>query len=354
MDTLAYIYATCAYEAPSLDVEADLPVEEETDCGSWGKLSSQVSVKVFAMLAGALVLGTAQGAIAATLERGDSSLEVKALQTTLSRLGYFQGPQTGYFGTLTETAVMQFQRDAGLNPDGVVGPQTQTAMEQKLSATGAGGISFNVTEVQRKLRDRGYYTGAIDGIFGPQTRGAVVEFQRRAGLTPDGIVGPRTSDALNRPAIGGDGDKPVASNPPAATNPEVGVAEIQRLLRNKGYYDGTIDGVYGPTTRQAVITFQRDLGLTPDGIVGSRTLQALRSNETETQGSSSQVKGRHVVVVPYRDSKTLLSVQRVVPDAFLAESRQGAFVQVGSFSDRAAADRWAKMLQSQGFDASVQ
>lgn len=53
-----------------------------------------------------------------------------------------------------------------------------------------------VRTVQTKLKRWGYYSGPVDGIFGSKTKAAVVYFQRRNGLTPDGIVGSRTLAAL--------------------------------------------------------------------------------------------------------------------------------------------------------------
>ncbi|MBO5395144.1 MAG: spore cortex-lytic enzyme [Clostridia bacterium] len=50
--------------------------------------------------------------------------------------------------------------------------------------------------IQTKLKRWGYYTGAIDGIYGPKTKAAVKYFQRKNGLTVDGIVGPKTAAAL--------------------------------------------------------------------------------------------------------------------------------------------------------------
>ncbi len=50
--------------------------------------------------------------------------------------------------------------------------------------------------VQTKLKRWGYYTGSIDGIYGPKTKEAVKYFQRKNGLTADGIVGPKTAAAL--------------------------------------------------------------------------------------------------------------------------------------------------------------
>ena len=53
------------------------------------------------------------------------------------------------------------------------------------------------------------------------------------------------------------------------------VRVIQSKLKNWGYYDGSVDGVFGSQTTQAVKYFQRNNGLTPDGIVGPATLRAL-------------------------------------------------------------------------------
>lgn len=54
----------------------------------------------------------------------------------------------------------------------------------------------DVKTVQDKLRRWGYYTGSVDGIYGPKTKEAVKYFQRKNGLTADGIVGKKTFEAL--------------------------------------------------------------------------------------------------------------------------------------------------------------
>lgn len=53
-----------------------------------------------------------------------------------------------------------------------------------------------VKEVQTKLIKWGYLTGRADGIFGAKTKAAVIKFQRKNGLTADGIIGTRTAQAL--------------------------------------------------------------------------------------------------------------------------------------------------------------
>lgn len=51
-------------------------------------------------------------------------------------------------------------------------------------------------QIQTKLKRWGYYTGAVDGIYGTKTRQAVRYFQSKNGLTVDGIVGPKTAAAM--------------------------------------------------------------------------------------------------------------------------------------------------------------
>ena len=59
--------------------------------------------------------------------------------------------------------------------------------------------ALTVTEnkaVQQKLKELGYYTGSVDGVYGQGTRSAVIAFQKANGLTADGIVGANTAKAL--------------------------------------------------------------------------------------------------------------------------------------------------------------
>lgn len=63
------------------------------------------------------------------------------------------------------------------------------------------------------------------------------------------------------------------------------VTQIQTKLKNWGYYDGEVDGVYGTSTRNAVIRFQQKNGLNADGVAGASTLSALGINSTSTSSS---------------------------------------------------------------------
>lgn len=59
-----------------------------------------------------------------------------------------------------------------------------------------GSRGSEVTQIQTKLKRWGYYNGNIDGIYGTQTLNAVKYFQRKNGLTVDGIAGPATLKAM--------------------------------------------------------------------------------------------------------------------------------------------------------------
>ena len=73
------------------------------------------------------------------------------------------------------------------------------------------------------------------------------------------------------------------------------VREVQRRLKNWGYYNGPVDGVFGKGTKDAVIAFQKKNGIKADGIVGKATYQALGMNESYNilsgGSSTTQISG---------------------------------------------------------------
>jgi LysM repeat protein len=128
-----------------------------------------------------------------------------------------------------------------------------------------------VAGLQVALRAHGLYQGAIDGIVGPQTRRAVVAFQRRKGLAVDGRAGPRTRAALGplgRPRLG----RRLIVRGAFGLD----VAALQFLLARRGIYDGALDGYMGPETERALRAFQRRTSLFADGVGGPATLASLR------------------------------------------------------------------------------
>ena len=104
----------------------------------------------------------------------------------------------------------------------------------------------------------------IDGIFGPKTNTAVMAFQESHALVKDGIVRPITWAALLNPLLLKNGSSGSA------------VKALQIILNTEGASPAlTIDGIFGPKTKTAVIAIQQSHGLVQDGIVGPKTWNAL-------------------------------------------------------------------------------
>jgi peptidoglycan hydrolase-like protein with peptidoglycan-binding domain len=191
------------------------------------KISQSISSVVLLLLAAVALSPTASAASAPVLARpsvsspsaqlisqagmmslGGSGSLVSQLQEDLASLGYFSGTNTGYFGSATEDAVMRFQQDAGLTVDGQVGSGTSEAIRQRI---GTGGSSApvsetlllndsgaQVSELQKRLINLGYFDGPATGFFGSQTQAAVINFQQANGIAADGVVGRGTAEALRQ------------------------------------------------------------------------------------------------------------------------------------------------------------
>ncbi len=150
-----------------------------------------------------------------------------------------------------------------------------------------GASGETVKQVQQKLKNLGYYSGSIDGVFGSNTKNAVIKFQKAKGLTADGVVGSATLSALG------------IRNSSASATLRQGdqgnkVKEVQQKLKNWGYYSGSADGIFGQGTKDAVIKFQKNNNLPADGIVGAKTFAALgispgaADKKTNTAGVSNK------------------------------------------------------------------
>jgi peptidoglycan hydrolase-like protein with peptidoglycan-binding domain len=163
------------------------------------------------------------------------SRDVRWIQRRLRVLGYHAGPTDGRFGPLTEAAVARFQANHRLAIDGVVGPITAQRLRTATPVVKLGtgyrtpSGSQRVRTIQRRLRTLGYAPGPIDGLFGPRTERAVLQFQADRRLVADGAVGPTTSKRLLPPSTPNRVDDRTSMRPPAV--PDLPTAERPLTLR---------------------------------------------------------------------------------------------------------------------------
>ena len=131
------------------------------------------------------------------LRRGSTGPDVTTLQYLLRCAGYGTLAADGVFGPATEATVRQFQHQAKLTEDGIVGGQTWTKLTDGVtipSTVRRGSTGDCVKAAQTELVKH-FYLGseeAVDGIFGNATDEAVHAFQEKVQLISDGIVGPLT------------------------------------------------------------------------------------------------------------------------------------------------------------------
>jgi peptidoglycan hydrolase-like protein with peptidoglycan-binding domain len=146
-----------------------------------------------AALSAALALAPAAGAF---------NPQIAGLQIVLRQHGLYKGTIDGVQGPKTRRAIRVFQRNRGLAVDGLAGPRTRAALGplgRPLFGTRAirrRMTGYDVGVLQFLLARHGLRPGRLDGRFGARTERAVRRFQRRARLTPDGIVGRRTARRL--------------------------------------------------------------------------------------------------------------------------------------------------------------
>ena len=143
----------------------------------------------------------------------------------------------------------------------------------------SGSRSEDVKTLQAQLNALGYDCGTVDGIFGAKTYNAVVKFQKDRGLAVDGIVGKNTWAALGVTGtiVVETQTASITSNMPLLCRGSTGeaVKTLQTRLNALGYDCGTVDGIFGIKTYNAVVKFQTARALAVDGIVGVNTWGAL-------------------------------------------------------------------------------
>lgn len=255
------------------------------------------------------------------VRQGDRGANVYTLQRQLNRITKdypFFGLLNvdGIFGPAMTETVKKFQKQFGLTADGVVGRQTwykisyiyvsvkdlaELTSEGETSTGTLSGGTWNgttlrvgssgsaVEQLQYWLNVLAQYYSAIpsvtvDGVFGAGTEAAVRAFQRRFGLTVDGVVGQTTWNAIYAQYSSIQSDNGTPNAYPGTPLREgdrganVKLAQFWLKIARTTYSslsNLTVDGIFGAGTTTAVRRFQTYFGLTSDGVIGRTTWNKL-------------------------------------------------------------------------------
>ncbi|MDY5730270.1 MAG: peptidoglycan-binding protein [Eubacteriales bacterium] len=234
--------------------------------------------------------------------KSTSGTDVKNLQNRLIDLGYLVGTADGVYGAATEKAIISFQKANLPYADGVVGPDTFAKLysnnpkksSKPVAVVAKPGESLRlgdtgeaVRALQKRLIELGFLKGSADGSFGPTTQQAIEAFQAENGITADGIAGSETLNILftdfpagaslpaDSPIVAGAG-RVVSDATPFSTGYSAlnindtgsSVLDLQSKLQELGIYKGQLSGTLDEDTREAIIAFQKNNFLMPDGIAG--------------------------------------------------------------------------------------
>jgi len=259
--------------------------------------------KTYGLSADGVAGKATQDAIAITISRkskgilskGQVSNDVKSLQNDLKTLGYLAGIADGAFGVGTESAVKAFQQKHNLSVDGLVGSNTRAQIAAAVNAKTQpkdngvlklGSKGNNVIILQNNLNSLGYNAGKADGQFGSGTQDAVIKFQKTYGLTADGQAGENTQEAIRKALH--------YKNNGVLSKGQVSddVKTLQNNLKTLGYLSTNPDGAFGANTEAAVKAFQKNHGLSVDGLAGTDTRNKINSavkNKTQPVPSSNNI-----------------------------------------------------------------
>lgn len=174
----------------------------------------------------------------------------------------------------------------------------------KLGSTGD-----NVTKLQKNLAALGFYSGSITGHAGEKTVQAIKDFQKKYGLTQDGIAGSATLGKIS--AVLNPGQEP------AKKDNADDVRQAQTALKALGMYSGQITGNIGSKTKAAIKAFQKKYGLTADGALTAETLAKIKVVSSNSQKPEEE---------PEKENSEAGKTETAAPSASLKYGSTGSSV----------------------------
>ena len=242
---------------------------------------------------------------ALALKKGMSGIRVTQLQLRLVELGYMENT-TGIYDEDTVAAVSAFQTACRLEGTGTA----DVAIQQQLFAADAprygerkqiyallqwGDSSDAVSQLQKRLKELGFYTGEADGVFSDDMVATIKSFQRSAGFEETGVATIELQELAFSEYAPLSPEKAAEAQEDAAAAQVVihaaikgdkneGVRELQQRLIDLGFLNGAADGMFGTNTENAVKAIQEAIGVEPTGEASSALINIIMSEAAPQSG----------------------------------------------------------------------
>lgn len=221
------------------------------------------------------------------LQVGDEDAWVMELQVKLNEEGYLSVPATGYYGTNTQNAVIQYQKDHGLSVDGKAGPATRKAILGDAYTEITGPRTPGADSALTAPEDEpAAVSGSVTETEPEQTAAPSEKPEAEPSSESKPEAEPSEAPAESPEASGDDteidqdGEETGDGTTLQLGDKGEAISKLQQTLRDYDYYDyGSITGYFGPVTKDAVVRFQRMYGLAEDGVVGPEAQAILASGE---------------------------------------------------------------------------
>lgn len=246
-----------------------------------------------------------------TLNLGDTSAAVQALQQRLKDLGYFTGGVSGVFDAETQTAVKRFEQTYGIMQTGIATPAFQsklfssdapiygseaydTAVVSQYTTLQRGAVGSSVYALQHRLKELGYPITDLSGVYDESTENAVKLFAESYGLKSQSVAyialqKELYSDSAIPYSASSAGQNQLSNAALSLGNVGTQVMQMQNRLIELGYLEGSANGVFDSETEAAVKLFENACGANVTGSLTTELQALLMSDSAPAFGTAYHV-----------------------------------------------------------------
>lgn len=241
--------------------------------------------------------------IGSEIKPGMHGAGVVDLQKNLIAWGYYHGAEDGYMGDSTVSALRDFQNDAGLEPDGICGDATWRALGGDLPSRRE--PTPEPVQIQEPIQNP-------EPIKDPEPIYQPIQ-------NPEPIQQPESKHEfkkIDKPEVKLPNQNVQVGEEVSAGMKGAGVVSLQESLIKLNYLDGDASGVADSKTIDALKKFQKDSGLTADGIAGKSTYKMLEEKQ-KSKKKSKDKKSKDKIEQPVENpSDKKVEVIEDIPDDF--------------------------------------